>query len=163
MASEPHRLYPPTRFTQMCELYWPKYYNDCSGFVKAVAEKNGVFLSGNANDIVQYTSNSWTCLANGIEAANAASKGKFVIAGLAATTGHGHVVIVVPGQPANGRYPYAYWGTLHEMTFDLGGRKFTINGGVGRRHQTINWAWQQDVLPHVIYRAAEPSKLLRGF
>jgi hypothetical protein len=161
MAAEPHLLFRPTRFTQLCEVHWAKYYNDCSGFAKAVAEKSGVLLSGNANDIVQYVTDSWTYLADGRDAANAASNGKFVIAGLAAKTGHGHVVVVVPGHLAHGKYPCAYWGTLHDMTFDIGGKKFTINGGVGRRHQTINWAWQHDVLPHVIYRATESSTLLR--
>jgi hypothetical protein len=51
---------------------------------------------------------------------------------------HGHVVVVVSGLLANGKYPSAYWGRL---------------GGIGDKNKTINWAWRAGDRDHVIYAA----------
>ena len=110
-----------------CEKYWAAYQSDCSGFVKAVARELGVVLTGQANDIVnQIKSATWVPVRSGDDAAAKAGIG-LVVAGLADNP-HGHVVIVVPGRPAYGKYPTAYWGQLN---------------GVGRKKTTLNFAWNK--------------------
>lgn len=108
-----------------CEQHWDAYKTDCSGFVKAVAKDFGIVLTGLADSIVdQIEQAPWKTLASGVEAAAKASVG-LVVAGLKATP-HGHVVIIVPGKLAHGKYPTGYWGQL---------------GGLGKKNATINWAW----------------------
>src|ERR1700757_2821543 len=99
MANESVTLHIPTPYTKLCEVCWAKYFNDCSGFVKAVSEKCGVFLTGSANDIVNHAQSYWDQLASADEASSQAEMGRFVIGGLAASEGHGHVVLIVPGLP----------------------------------------------------------------
>jgi len=88
----------------------------------------------------------WTVLADGVEAAAEAAAGRLVIGGLrgdeqAHPDAHGHVVVVVAGQPlAHGKYPFAYWGRL---------------GGGGVRDQTVNWAWRAEDRDNVTYAAHE--------
>jgi len=112
---------------QICEEEWQAHKADCSGFLKAVAARFGLVLHGLANDIIDYVAANWSRAPDGATAAQKAAAGKFVVAGLKAQP-HGHVVIVVPGPLNRGKYPTAYWGTL---------------GGVGRKNDTINWAWDQ--------------------
>jgi hypothetical protein len=118
-----------------CEKHWEDYKTDCSGFVKAVAAELGITLRGQANDITdQIQKHPWTVLKDGAEAALQATKA-FVVAGLKASP-HGHVVVVVPGALAHGKYPVAYWGQL---------------GGLGKKNTTLNWAWNKEDRDKVIY------------
>ena len=124
-----------SRVIAACEKYWDKYKGDCSGFVKAVAGDLGISLTGMANDIVgQIQSAPWVVLPSGVEAATKASLG-FVVGGLVDNP-HGHVVVVVKGPLAHGKYPSAYWGMLN---------------GVGKKNSTANWAWDAKHRDKVIY------------
>jgi hypothetical protein len=132
-----------------CEAEWEAHKSDCSGFVTAVAARLSAVVQGDANAIAQALSAGgvWQKLADGVAAAAAAKAGKFVVGGLAGAQqavpdAHGHVVVVVDGQPLNrNKYPFAYWGRL---------------GGVGAKDQTINWAWSEADRDKVIYAAYEP-------
>jgi hypothetical protein len=100
MANDPSfTLHVPTPLTNLCESLWAKYQDDCSGYARAVAEKCGVFLGGNANDIVSYASDYWDVLEDGRSASDAAQNGPN-------KSGHGHVVVIVPGM--KGKYSMAY-------------------------------------------------------
>jgi hypothetical protein len=131
-----------------CQAQWPAHQNDCSGFARAVAEQLNVPLTGMADDIVgQIAVAPWSPLADGPAAAEAAGQGRFVIAGLKGgdqqvPSAHGHVVVVVAGQPAEGRYPVAYWGRL---------------GGGGRQNTPINYAWTAADRDRVIYGAFDSA------
>jgi len=132
-----------------CEAEWEAHKADCSGFVVAVGARLSAVIQGDANTIAQSLSAGgvWQKLADGVAAAAAAQAGKFVVGGLAGAQqavpdAHGHVVVVVDGQPLNrNKYPFAYWGRL---------------GGVGAKDQTINWAWSAADRDKVIYAAYEP-------
>ena len=131
----PGSLNPSARVVAACEKWWSQYKGDCSGFVKAVAKVLGVPLTGLADDIVdEIKLPPWMLLGSGVEAAQKASLG-LVIGALKATP-HGHVVVVVPGALAHGKYPTAYWGTLN---------------GTGRQNATINWAWDARHRDKVVY------------
>lgn len=127
-----------------CERNFETYKSDCSGFVKAVAMKFGVDLMGQADAIVdQIKGPEWTNIGNGIEAKAKADAGWLVVAGLKSSDhnparNNGHVVIVVAGPLANGKYPTGYWGTL---------------GGVGRKNTTINYAWRESDRDNIKYAA----------
>lgn len=131
----------PETIIACCEALWEQYKSDCSGFVKAVAHELGANLQGNANDIssaIQQLSQTTT---DGVAAAAWASEGKFVVAGLKGedhqpVRTHGHVVVVVAGPLAHGKYPSAYWGTL---------------GSTGRKNQTLNWSWNSRDRDHLTY------------
>jgi hypothetical protein len=123
----------------ICKSNWEAHKTNCSGFVKAVAEELGIFLFGQANDIVDYIAADWWPVENGIEARNWAEAGYLVIGGLQAT-GHGHVVVVTCGPLAHGKYPTAYWGRL---------------GAVGEKAKTINFAWNVTDRDKVRYFAAK--------
>jgi hypothetical protein len=125
-----------------CERDFEAYKSDCSGFVKAVATKFGVDLTGQADSIVdQIQSAGWTTISDGVNAKEKADDGWLVIGGLKSVDhnpprNNGHVVIVVSGPLANGKYPTGYWGTL---------------GGVGRKNSTINYAWRETDRDKVVY------------
>jgi len=125
-----------------CEAEWDAHESDCSGFAKAVGIRLGVTLTGMADDIVDEIQQApWTPVADGPAAAAQAAQGRFVIAGLKgqdqqAPDPHGHVVVIVQGQLAQGLYPTAYWGRL---------------GGVGKKDTTLNWAWRQGDRDHIVY------------
>ncbi len=127
-----------------CESEWDAHKADCSGFVNAVAARLQVPLHGMANDIVNAISRlPWSRLPDGAEAAKSAAAGRFVVAGIkgsdqAEPSQHGHVVVIVRGELARGRYPTAYWGQL---------------GDVGRKAATINFAWNSQDRDRVIYAA----------
>ena len=122
--------------TRVCEERWEAYQDDCSGFVKAVATHLGITLTGQANDIVdQMQVLPWKVLKSGKEAEAHARLNFFVVRGLKAS-GHGHVVVVVPGPLNRETYPTAYWGRL---------------GGQGRKASTINLAWNQTDRDKVTY------------
>jgi hypothetical protein len=123
----------PDRVRDACEACFETHKNDCSGFARAVATTFAIQLAGSANDIVDTIrgGGDWTALADGPSAAQAASAGKLVLAGLkgseqAAPDPHGHVVVVVSGPLAHNEYPSAYWGSL---------------GGQPGQDQTLNFAW----------------------
>ena len=129
---------PGSRIKALCEKHWEKHRSDCSGFVKAVTSELGVVLTGQANDIVaQMQKGSWRLLASGGAAREQATAGSLVLGGLVDQP-HGHVVIVVPGPLAHGKYPTAYWGSL---------------GGVGRKETTVNWSWSSVDRDRVLYSA----------
>lgn len=128
----------PDRVRQVCEACFGAHANDCSGFARPVAQQFGVPLNGPANDIVETIRNdsAWTELADGVEAERKAAVGKLVIGGLrgdeqAHPDAHGHIVVVVAGQPLHRRkYPFAYWGRF---------------GGGGKQNETVNWPGAQRI------------------
>jgi hypothetical protein len=134
----------PQEIINECERNFEVYKADCSGFVKAVATKFGIDLTGQADSIVnQIQQPDWTKLLDGVEAKAKADAGWLVVAGLKSSNHNpprtnGHVVIVVSGPLANGKYPTGYWGTL---------------GGVGRKSTTINYAWRDPDRDNVVYAA----------
>ena len=137
----------PDQVKDACEACFEAHADDCSGFARAVADQLGVPLSGLANDIIDTIrgGRGWVPLADGVDAAQAAKDGKFVIGGLkgsdqAARSPHGHVVVVVAGPLAHGAYPSAYWGRL---------------GGGGRMDMTVNWAWNAADRDRVFYAGHE--------
>jgi hypothetical protein len=140
-----------------CRRHFPSFYNDCSGFAKAVAHDCGVILVGQANDIVDYLQSVPTRVADGREAARLAKLGKLVIGGVKAS-GHGHVVVVVDGPTSDdGRYPYAYWGAMR--TLNIGTFRANV-GKLGYGHNTVNYAYNQQDLGSISYAYFEPLTLL---
>lgn len=135
-----------SRIILTCEEAWDANKADCSAFAKAVAVAYQIVLNGQANDIVdQIQGAGWTRLADGLAAKSAADQGKLVIAGLKGSDqtppeAHGHVVVVVSGPLAQGKYPTAYWGKLN---------------GVGRKNTTVNYAWKAVDRDKVVYSARE--------
>lgn len=124
------------KIVEACEKHWAKNQNDCSGFVKDVADELGVALTGQANEIIDTMQKSpWSVLKSGAQAKEKAVLGKFVLGGLKDSP-HGHVVVVVDGPLAHGTYPTAYWGSL---------------GGIGKKATTINWSWNKSDRDQVIY------------
>lgn len=127
-----------------CEAEWDAHKSDCSGFVKAVAARLGVTLTGLADDIVDEIQQSpWHAIADGPGAAASAANGNFVVAGLKGADQvnpdpHGHVVVVVQGPLARDLYPTAYWGRL---------------GGVGEKDTTLNFAWRDGDRDNLAYAA----------
>jgi hypothetical protein len=140
--------------TAICDSTFLNFYNDCSGFVKAVAEKCGIILYGQANDIVDYVSTNWERLPNGDLAADCAVNGYFVVAGAKNST-HGHVVVVVNG-PKDRSFPYGYWGQYKSMKI-LGE---DVNVGFTRGHGTINWAFGPAAQKKLVFSAIKPLSLL---
>src|SRR5690348_11183579 len=108
------------RVKDACDDCFTANADDCSGFVRAVGSRLGATLTGPANQIVDTIRDNakWTVLTDGIKAAAEAAAGRLVIGGLKGNEQthpdvHGHVVVVVAGQPlAHGKYPFAYWGRL---------------------------------------------------
>jgi len=93
--------------------------DNCSGLVKAVAQKLKIPISrGQADAIVDYLSNhsSWRELTSGNEAKIQAETSHLVIAGLKSgdhspARNNGHVVIVVGGMLYRGSYPKCWSGS----------------------------------------------------
>jgi len=134
--ADPTNTTPQQTIIDTCEAEFDAHSDDCSGFVKAVANDLGITLTGMADDIVDEIQTApWTTLADGIAAKAQADSGWFVVGGLKDTP-HGHVVVVVQGPLAHGKYPTAYWGRL---------------GGTGMKNTTINWAWNAQDRDKVIY------------
>ena len=132
---------PGEKVIEVCKAAWPAHKSDCSAFVRDVAERLGVEISGNADAIVDMMRSDWQMLADGPAASAAADAGRLVVAGLKGgeqqvPSEHGHVVVVVSGPLAHAQYPSAYWGRL---------------GGVGAENQTINWAWRAGDRDKVTY------------
>jgi hypothetical protein len=134
------------RIIDTCESKFDASSDNCSGFVKEVSSAFSVVLDGQADDIVeQIQANGWTLLNDGVDAKDKADNGWLVVGGLKGADNepaqsHGHVVIVVSGPLAHDLYPSAYWGKL---------------GSVGKKDQTINWAWNNTSRDKVIYAAVQ--------
>jgi len=140
----------------VCQRRIGLHPNDCAAFVRGVASDCGVILAGDANRIVSLLVTGKR-LANGLAARQAAADGALVVAG-ARATGHGHVVVVVDGPVARGRYPYAFWGQYHGLTVGT----ITANVGFTRGHGALNYAFGAAQRDAVTYAAFEPiATLLR--
>ena len=123
-----------------CEKHWDEHKNNCSRFVKAVAQDFNIILTGQANEIAdQIQKKTWRVLNDGKEADTEARAGKFVVGRMKAN-GNGHVVIVIPGALAHGKYPAAYWGSM---------------AGLGRKNSTINYSWNVSNRDKVIYASRQ--------
>jgi len=125
-----------------CESQWEANKADCNAFARAVSADVGVILSGNADKIAgTITGGDWSQLSDGAAAADDAAAGKLVIGALRSgehspPREHGHVVVVVSGSLAQGKYPHAYWGSL---------------GSVGKKNETVNYAWTKSDRDNVHY------------
>jgi hypothetical protein len=112
----------PNNIVAVCQSDYAANSGDCNAFVKAVDSDLGFndFSAGdNADAIVTklQTSSQWSQVADGVAAKAAADGGGFVIGGMRSTDfnprrANGHVVVVVAGPLAQGKYPTAYWGSL---------------------------------------------------
>lgn len=112
----------PNNIIAVCQNDYAANSGDCNAFVKAVDSDLGFTdfsKADNADAIVTklQTSAQWFQLADGVAAKTAADGGSFVIGGLRSTDFdpprvNGHVLIVVSGPLAQGKYPTAYWGSL---------------------------------------------------
>jgi hypothetical protein len=105
---------------------------DCNKFVIAIAAKFGVILNGIADQIMtQITNGNWTQHGrDGAFASRAAADGALVVGGMTSRAlgdAHGHVLIVVKGQLANGKYPTAYWGSENALIRPIGALGKTVN------------------------------------
>ncbi len=105
---------------------------DCHKFVEAVAAALRVVLTGTADQVMaQIAGPGWSQHGtDGAAAAAAAEAGDLVIGGMTSERlgdAHGHVVVVVAGPLAHGRYPTAYWGSLNPRVRPDGGLGKTIN------------------------------------
>lgn len=105
------------RIQTLLKHHWADVDNqtNCSGFLRLVASGLGITpsLKGNANQMIETISTSWTPIPTAAEAADEAAKGSFVVAVLKATehadkiqkdgtkkkVEDGHVAVVVPGTP----------------------------------------------------------------
>lgn len=99
-----------------CKKHYDLHYDDCSGFLRAVAGELGYPLTGNANALVAHFDKNWVKLER-TAAIDAAKKGIFVVAGLAGSEhnpprNNGHVVVVVDGALYNGKYPLVWGGSI---------------------------------------------------
>lgn len=142
-------LLDPQTIIDNCEKEYPDNKDDCNKFVKAVSADLNVTLfspGDNADAIVQRlrdaaAAGDWTKLDDGPDAKAKADAGQYVIAGLKGTDhnpprDHGHVVVVVSGPLANGKYPSAYWGSI---------------SGTPGQNQTLNFAWNASDRDNVEY------------
>jgi hypothetical protein len=140
----------PQTIINFCEQEYPNSSDDCNKFVKAVsADLNmTLFQAGDdADAIVQRlrdaaTAGDWAKLIDGPDAKAKADAGQYVIAGLKGADHnpprvHGHVVVVVSGPLANGKYPTGYWGSL--------------DGANPGRNETLNYAWNSSDRDSVEY------------
>jgi hypothetical protein len=145
-----------------CQAEVGQHINDCAGFVRGVARQCGVFVFGNANEIVDNyilkQAAGWKILGSESDAVDAATTGKLVIGGLKAS-GHGHVVVIVgmkntvhPGRA------YGFWGRYHGLRADALGSEINV-GKLHLGHGPLTLAWNAGALPNVRYSAIEPSTL----
>jgi len=126
-----------------------KNKENCSGFVKDVAKKIGVSLpqTADADGIVDEINSKWIKLDSGKEAAQQASYGTFVLAGLRSTDhspkrAHGHIVVIVDGPLYHQEYPKCWGGST-------GG--FTCQGD-----KSVGEVWNQSDRDSVVYYAFNP-------
>lgn len=122
------------RVIHTCRALWAADRNACNFFVVAVADRLGVALGGTADEIVdEIRSADWRRLADGRAAQEAASAGKFVIAGMKSSEfsrlqSDGHVAIVVDGaMNAGGWAPAGYWDSTDAAIAAKGGAGHPIS------------------------------------
>lgn len=143
-----------TCIVKQCEQSWGEEFialiknrNNCSGFVKSVAQKLGVSLPAvNADGIVDAISKSWLKIGTGAEAANKAATGFFVLAGLKSMdhsrkASQGHVVVVIGGPLYRGKYPKCWGGST-------GAAQSNGNKSVGEVWNTVD----RDRVAYYMYR-----------
>jgi hypothetical protein len=99
-----------------CRKQYDLHYDDCSGFLRAVAAELGFPLAGNADSILDFLDRGWTKI-DRTKAIEAVRAGTFVIAGLKSSEhnpprNNGHVVVVVDGALYNGKYPLVWGGSI---------------------------------------------------
>ena len=113
-----------TCIIKKCEESWEEEFvvgiknkNNCSGFIKTVAQKLGILLPPmQADGLVDSIEKSWTKIGTGSEAAKKATEGFFVIAGLKSgqhskKVSQGHVVIIINGPMYRAKYPKCWGGS----------------------------------------------------
>jgi len=111
------------KILKACKNKFGANKGNCNKFAIAVAAEFKIELSGIADNIVdEIQTDPWIKLHDGIEAKNKADEGWFVIGGLKAAdtipginrppVTHGHVVVIISGPLAKGKYPTAMWGSL---------------------------------------------------
>jgi hypothetical protein len=139
-----------------CKRNWDAFKDDCSGFLKSVAnEFLDIVPPGQADNIIDFLriSADWTRLGTDLAAAAAAAQhagdGEFVVGGLRGNElnpkkNNGHVVVVVSGELVNSKYPHAYWGVLN---------------GVGKKDAGVNWAFNANDRDRVEYFARGIDKI----
>jgi hypothetical protein len=107
-----------SKISELCKKYYDTYDDNCSGFVKAVADDLKISLTGQADDIVATIDTRWLTIPSGRDAAAYALEGYLVLVGLKAAdhneydhkVTHGHIAIVAPGPLYNGKYPVVWCG-----------------------------------------------------
>ncbi|MET4233279.1 hypothetical protein ABIA85_006572 [Bradyrhizobium sp. LA6.10] len=137
LAAPPARVAPPTmaapnpnsqKVIDTCKAVWLDKKDACNYFAIEVARQLSVTLSGTADQIVdEIKGTGWTSIENGPAARDAATQGKFVIAGIKSgdftePRHEGHVAVVVAGamNPA-GWAPAGYWGSTDSNVASKGG------------------------------------------
>lgn len=140
----------PEQIIAECDKQFEAFKDNCSGFVKAVAAKFKIVLTGQADHIVdQMQEAGWTHLKNGKEAKEKADAGWLVIAGLKSkdhdpARNNGHVAIVVKGplDATHKKYPMGYWGS---------------SGGAAQANKPLNLAWNPKDRDNVKYATMQLS------
>lgn len=110
--------------TNKCEESWEEEFipsiknkNNCSGFVKSVANKLNISIPQvQADGIVDFIKNTWAKIDTGPDAVRKAKEGYFVLAGLKSSdhsisTNQGHIVIVIDGPLYHNKYPICWGGS----------------------------------------------------
>lgn len=110
--------------TNKCEESWEEEFipsiknkNNCSGFVKSVANKLNILIPQvQADGIVDFIKNTWTKIDTGLDAVRKVKEGYFVLAGLKSSdhsisTNQGHIVIVIDGPLNHNKYPICWGGS----------------------------------------------------
>ena len=127
--------------------------SDCSGFVASVASELGITINGSASEIFDAIQRKpWWVIGMGEASASttaiAATNGYLVVAARKATSGSGHVAVIVDTNQNHkvrafqGRAT-AYWGTL---------------GSVGQKYQMHTSSFGAGKRPHIVYAAHEVSE-----
>lgn len=116
-----------TCIVNACTAAWDESFiagtknkNNCSGFLQSVAAALNVPIpAGNADAIMSGLpqASGWKELKSGAEAAQKASQGWFVIAGLKGSDhnparNNGHVAVVIGGTLYRGTYPRCWCGSI---------------------------------------------------
>jgi hypothetical protein len=91
--------------------------NNCSGFLRSVAGHLNITLYGQqADDLVESIRKNWVKVDTASSAAQFASQGMLVVAGLKGSEhdpkrANGHVAVIVPGPFYHGKYPRCWCGS----------------------------------------------------
>jgi hypothetical protein len=112
----PERTLTKEDIVAACRKHFDEHSDNCSGFVRAVANELGYSLTGNADGILDQIEKGWTKI-DRLKAIDAVKAGTLVIAGLKSSEhdpprNHGHVAVVVDGSLYNGKYPLVWGGSI---------------------------------------------------